>query len=286
LVTVRGRSNIVPDTYRPKDRPMRAAQNNHSSDDAPETPLKRKKGNDFVDDEAEDDDSTRPGTSFTAIDGLTPSPARGGAIDGKDDDNDDASAGGYSYNGNYEGSGSPHTMGNRPVVAMPDPQPAFAPSSTPLDLPRRFLCWNHVGSAALQTQDGRRVVDITFTDSAFRRPITFTDTMGFILGTLGEDGGFFATDLADDGDDSDVEDEELDAVVNHLSRAARDAVRKSRRTRKIRNNKGQPMGSSLYFHRFETFAAAREKDWCIVLPTGERALGCATGEGWAAVVTR
>jgi len=39
---------------------------------------------------------------------------------------------------------------------MVPPQPAFSPSSTPLDLTRRFLCWNHMGSVTLLQGDHRR----------------------------------------------------------------------------------------------------------------------------------
>jgi Minichromosome loss protein, Mcl1, middle region len=164
-----------------------------------------------------------------------------------------------------------------------EPQPAFAPSSTPLDLDRRYLCWNHLGAITLLRGE-RSVVDIDFTDRAFRRPVTFTDTMGFILGSLGEEGAIFATDVTeDDGDDLEVE-EYLGDVVSKLS-ATRAALKQSQR--KLKNKKdGRSTGSSLYFHRFDTFAATRDKDWFLTLPDGERALGCACGKGWAAVVTR
>jgi Minichromosome loss protein, Mcl1, middle region len=171
---------------------------------------------------------------------------------------------------------------------LPVKQPPFAPSSSPLDLPRRYLCWNSIGSVTLRHSDTgdltnlRNTVDINFTDSGVRRPISFTDNLGFILGSLGEDGAIFATDLVEDDDDDD--DDLLDQVgVPGLSEATRQAVKKSRRKQ---NDSDKPMGSSIYFHRFETFAALREKDWYLTLPSGERALGCATGEGWAAVMTR
>ena len=49
---------------------------------------------------------------------------------------------------------------------------------------------------------------------------------------------------------------------------------------------GKPTGSSIFFYRFETFGNIREKDWYITLPDGERVLGTASGEGWAAAMTK
>lgn len=148
------------------------------------------------------------------------------------------------------------------TMEQPEPQPAFAPSSTPLDLPRRFMCWNHIGSITfIEGEAGlsQSNIGIDFTDSAFRRPIHFTDKMDFILGSLGEDGGIFATDLP--GVDIDDDDTDSGDVV-------------------------EPAGSTIYFRRFETVGSLRGDDWLLTLPDGERVLGCASGEGWAAAMTR
>lgn len=172
-------------------------------------------------------------------------------------------------------------------IDLPEPQPAFAPSSTPLDLPRRIMCWNHVGTCTLiRTDDGtmNNTVNIDFTDSAFRRPVSFTDNMHFILGSLGEDGGIFATDLTNDEDNIDDVGELVDGLK--MSERTKAAVRRSHNKRMTKeNDSGKSNGSSIYFHRFETFGSLRDKDWYLTLPDGERALGCATGEGWAAVAT-
>ena len=45
-------------------------------------------------------------------------------------------------------------------------------------------------------------------------------------------------------------------------------------------------GSCVYFQRFNTFGPVKNKDWVLTLPEGEKVLGCATGVGWNAVVTR
>lgn len=250
---------------------------------APSQPKKNR----FVDDEAADDDDD-------ADDSISPSHAHASPATAKrypesteeatfPDKDDDA-----SDDDDYD---MPDSLYNRTtsaataaaVVDLPEPQPAFAPSSSPLFLPRRFMCWNHIGSVTLRRDDSgerRSTVDIIFTDSGFRRPVSFTDNLGFILGSLGEDGGIFATDLADDEDDGD--DDLLGDAVPGLSERTREAVKRSQR----KQGPNKPTGSSVYFHRFETFASLRDKDWYLTLPSGERALGCATGEGWAAVMTR
>lgn len=156
-------------------------------------------------------------------------------------------------------------------LELPKPQPAFLPSSSPLELTHRFLCWNHLGSITLHRGE-RGTVDIHFTNAAKRRPISFTDTLGFLMGSLGEDGAIFCTDLYQN-DDEDDENEDL-AAVGRLTKAA------------IKKNKSVATGSTLYFNRFETISSIRDKDWYLTLPTGELALGCAAGEGWAAVATR
>jgi len=167
-------------------------------------------------------------------------------------------------------------MTSRTEPAVP-PQPVFSPSSTPLDLARRFLCWNHVGAITILHGDDRNTVDISFTDSAYKRPISFTDNMNFILGSLGEDGGIFATDLQMDDDD----DGSLDGLDDlNMSESTKLAVRKSQK-----KGSNKATGSAIFFYRFETIGSLREKDWYLTLPVGERVWGAATGAGWAAVAT-
>jgi WD40 repeat protein len=166
---------------------------------------------------------------------------------------------------------------------LPEPQAPFGVSATPLDLSRRFLCWNHIGSITLFRGDDelstpRNSIEISFTDTLSHRNISFTDNLGFIVGSLGEDGAIFATDVADDKE-NDGEDNE---VVRGMSKTIKDAIKKDQRNSK--NSK--PTGSTLYFNRFETFASIRDKDWVLTLPTGERAVGCSCGEGWVAAMTR
>lgn len=168
------------------------------------------------------------------------------------------------------------------VAALPEPQAPFAPSSTPI-AKRRILCWNKHGSITSRERqeiDGTyRTIDFSFTDSATNRPISFRDPYNFIIGTFGEEGGLFASDLTEDDDD--VLD---DYLLNGMSDATRAVVKKSGRKKNgLRSDRAT--GSNIYFHRFDTFGAMSDKDWHLALPEGERALGCATGSGWNAVVT-
>ena len=103
---------------------------------------------------------------------------------------------------------------------------------------------------------------------------------------LGGGGGIFASDLQiDENEDYGNED---DDIVTGLSERTKAAVSKQRKNqlRRGADGQGQPKGSSIYFHRFETIGSVREKDWYLTLPDGERVLGSACGAGWAAVISR
>ena len=79
------------------------------------------------------------------------------------------------------------------------------------------------------------VLDITFKDSASRTSITQKDPHGFIVGSLGEEGGIFATDLKDGDGDDDSDDEDLG-----VSETVKNLIKKS---------SGAYSGSTVYFHR-------------------------------------
>lgn len=236
-----------------------------------------KKSFSFVADEAEEDIDDDEVTSARGKENVNDNVDTG-------DDNDEEDLLGDDYDDYME---------RRPLMqaaSLPEPQPPFAPSATPLDLPRRIMCWNHIGTVSyLRGEDGinRNMVDIDFTDAATRRPISFTDNMDFLLGSIGEDGAIFASDVTDDtyheGDDDD-----LGKIVDglHMSERTKALVRRSHNKRMNKHDGKKPTGSNVYFHRFETFGPIRDKDWLLTLPDGERATGCACGKGWAAVVTR
>lgn len=312
LVTIQGREHIAPKTVKKikkipsttdqakgsslqpgrlsKKKQTDSAVDSDSDDDdvvfggdelADQDEFDAPRTNRFVDDEAGDDEST---TQIEAValptagnDRLKAAKDYDSEQEQEDDDDFDIPAANTGPSFQYE------------TIALPEPQPAFAPSSTPLELTRRYMCWNHIGAITLLQGElgmSRSNVDIDFTDSAFHRPLSFTDNMGFILGSLGEDGGIFATDVTDD-DDLDVnDDDDLGDVVNNMSEATKAAVKRSQRNRMSKDGGLKATGSSIYFHRFETFGALRDKDWYLTLPAGERAMGCACGEGWGAVVTR
>ena len=139
------------------------------------------------------------------------------------------------------------------------------------------------------TDSGNNIIDISFHEIAGlvgeRRPITFTDNLGFIVGTLGEEGGMFASDLMEEEEDEDDLDDDEFRGLGVMSEVARAAVKRSRLKKKRRDG-SNAKGSSVYFYRFETFGRREDKDWVVALPDGERAVGCAIGSGWGAVMTR
>ena len=256
-----------------KQMPQDGLDDDDDDDDIFSEPLKISTTK-FVDEEADDDDDA----DSTNVNGIA-----SGTLDNNpvsnDMDSDNDSLGSNSDHGDLPVARAPPAY----TLKLPEPQPAFAPSSTPLDLSKRFLCWNHVGtvtSTQADSEGNRSTINITFHDvNASSRPtINFTDNMGFIVGSLGQEGALFASDLADD----DEEDAEIGEVVDGLqiSESTKTALKRSRA-----GKNGKAKGSTIYFHRFETFANHRDKDWRLTLPTGERALGCASGDGWNAVVT-
>ena len=167
------------------------------------------------------------------------------------------------------------------VGSIVRPQNAFTPSSTPYGS-RTILCWNHIGVITLR-HDIESSIDIDFTDVMANRPIRFRDNMQFVMGSLGDEGAIFATDLLDDLDD-DIDDNVRDALdgLNGMSEATKNVVKRSER----RSGKIRATGSCVYFHRFDTFGPLKNKDWFVTLHDGEKVISCATGNGWNAVATR
>ena len=226
------------------------------------------------DDDDEDQDKTTINSTSAAVSG-----------NGVTDFDDDSVASEQSF---MEEDLNRRTYVHNPIRTMDvvKPQPAFSPSSTPLDLARRFLCWNHIGSVSiLQGDDQRNTIDINFTESAVRRPFTFTDNLNFIIGSLGESGGIFASDIQDD----DILDgEDIDGLDDlNMSERTKQAVRRDQRKHVKGSDISRPTGSSIFFYRFaDTLNITKNKDWHLILPDGERALGAACGDGWSAVMTR
>lgn len=255
---------------------------NDSDDDVDFTSNTAKKSVSFVADEAEEDDDDADTVEMTRKEGEAPNTEN---TETRDDQDDEQFMGADDYGDDFGG----YEERRSTSAPLPEPQPPFAPSATPLDLRRRIMCWNQIGTISYQRDDEggtRNTVDIDFTEAATRRPISFSDNMDFILGSLGEDGAIFASDLT--GDDDEDEDDEDGKMVDGLNMSER-TKKLLKRSLKRRMHKGdgrQPTGSKVYFHRFETFGAPRDKDWLLTLPDGERVIGCACGEGWSAVVTR
>lgn len=260
--------------------PRNNPKNGHSSDESDEDdsvapPSKKSKNVHFLE-EAEEDDSENLGVSKPEAIVAPSSDARDGAFGDYSDDEDGNSV--LDHDLVPTQSRSIHTI---------KPQPAFSPSSTPLDLTRRFLCWNHIGSVTLlQGENNRNIIDINFADSAFKRPISFTDNINFIIGSIGESGGIFASDTKED---EEMDGEEIDGLDEfNMSERTKQAVLRDRRKRAKSSEASKPTGSSIFFYRFHTsqLVNRKNKDWHLILPDGERVLGASCGDGWAAAVTR
>jgi hypothetical protein len=139
----------------------------------------------------------------------------------------------------------------------------------------------------LQGDNNRNIIDINFADSAFRRPISFTDNINFILGSVGESGGIFASDTKEE--DEYMDGEEVDGLDDfNMSERTKQAVMRDRRKRKKDSEDSKPTGSSIFFYRFHESGLVnrKNKDWHLILPDGERVLGAACGDGWAAAMTK
>ena len=233
----------------------------------------------FLDDEADEDNEEKDKETTGNVQEQIPSSQN----DPNDEDDDEDSM--VDDDDDDFSSSKRQVYSNSNLIPMPKQQPAFSPSSTPLDLTRRYLCWNHMGSVTLmQSENSRNTIDINFTDSESRRPISFTDNINFIIGSVGEDGGIFASDLQDDDDDDGDDMDGLDDL--NMSERTKQAVRADRKKGRKGDGNAKPTGSSIFFYRFETFGPARSKDWYLTLPDGERVLGASCGEGWSAVMTR
>jgi chromosome transmission fidelity protein 4 len=262
---------------------------------AKESTAKKMDASKFIDDEAEDDHSVdlpepKTGTESsspekeTAYEDFTqPEPQDNENDAAHDADKDEDMFETHDDHIDIEPSDA------YPTTSFPPLQPAFAPSSTPINESRRILCWNHVGvvTSYPDPDSSYNLIDVAFHETAGlvggRRPINFTDNLGFIVGTVGEEGALFASDLVEEEDEDDFDDDGEFDNLGVMSEAARKAAKASRRKKK-RVDSGK--GSQVYFNRFETFGRTADKDWVVALPDGERAVGCATGKGWSGVITR
>jgi len=228
--------------------------------------------NDTVHDDVEDNRSTiSHGTSPHHV----PTNDNGDFYEDNDGDGDD----------DYDLQQPPNSSSmNYTGTTIHELQLPFTPSSTPQVGSRSILCWNHVGVITSRHNDYKSI-DISFTDTTANRPVTFRDPMNFVLASLSEQGGLFATDLMDNNEDEDGDNDMHDLeALNGMSEATKAIVKKSRKKNDT-NRSDRYTGSCIFFRRFETKNSNKEKDWQMTLAEGEKVLCCATGDGWSAVAT-
>eukprot|EP00049_Salpingoeca_infusionum_P026056 m.23438 g.23438 ORF g.23438 m.23438 type:complete len:1084 (-) comp8501_c0_seq2:2108-5359(-) len=65
-------------------------------------------------------------------------------------------------------------------------QPAFQPSATPVDDPKRFLVWNDIGMIISREEETTSSIDVEFHNTSKHRPIRLVDHFGFTMGSLSE----------------------------------------------------------------------------------------------------
>jgi hypothetical protein len=153
-----------------------------SDDDVPSKSKRTAAASRFVNDEAEDggggDDDDDDDNNIQYDDVVEiPAKANDDAKDDRNDDYDEMSGG----DGDVDFGPRDDPIDFDGPRAAADPRPAdrprhqrqspFSPSSTPLDEPRRILCWNHVGVVTLRNDDatsgdGNNLVDIAFHETA------------------------------------------------------------------------------------------------------------------------
>lgn len=136
-------------------------------------------------------------------------------------------------------------------------QEPFQPSSTANDAKmRRYLVWNSVGYIRLDEDaaEEQNRIEINFTDRGGRnKGFSFPDKLGFRIGSLSDEGAFFATDIEEvDEDDANYKD---------------------------------PAGSKLFYSAFPGHLNGANESFYLDLKQAEKALCVAVGAGWAAVAT-
>lgn len=229
----------------------------------------------FVDDEADED----PNDDVLYDDVLKPD-------DAPDPKQDTVETEMVDFPDNDEFDDEPTAQRGNIYSSIPEAQAAFAPSSTPLGFKRRILCWNYKGIITTRADDtGNSIIDISFTDIISTKPVSFRDNMDFIIGSLGDDGAIFSSDIMED-DFADDDVRETVEELGFLSDVTKSNLKRSNRNKRTGGSNEAFTGSCIFFYRFETFGSVKDKDWQISLPSGERAVGCACGEGWAAAVTK
>mmetsp|Transcript_10364 Transcript_10364/g.21332 ORF Transcript_10364/g.21332 Transcript_10364/m.21332 type:complete len:999 (-) Transcript_10364:60-3056(-) len=162
-------------------------------------------------------------------------------------------------------------------------QPPFQVSSTPIffdDSGRapRILQWNHVGCVTSVSNGRTSSYDVQFRDSGTRRNVAFSHETDFIVGTLCDRGALMASDVLEDEIEEEIE-EEIEQAGGEVSERVKESMKRDKINADRKRREGRSTGSTVHFHKFDTFGPTSTKDWTITLPGGERVLTAAAGEG-------
>ncbi|XP_073957413.1 chromosome transmission fidelity 4 [Choristoneura fumiferana] len=87
--------------------------------------------------------------------------------------------------GHSDGEASRPVSRHEPVVTAVPPQAPFQPSSTPIHLEHRYMCWNEIGIVrSNEVEKGDSSIDVEFHDTGFHHGINLNNHHGHTMASL------------------------------------------------------------------------------------------------------